>query len=126
MRITSMIPDIQANIQQSTQAVSTALQQLSTGKRVNALSDDPSASASMVRSLASSANVDRYTSNTTTMLSQLQTADSAISTVVTSLNQAVTLGTEGANGTITATQRQQIASQVQGVISTVVAQANTS
>src|ERR1700761_2072482 len=116
MRVTSMVPDVQYNIQQSEQSVNTALQQLSTGKRVLQISDDPSASANMVRSLASSANVDRYTSNTTNVLARLQTADSALSSVVTSLNQAITLGTEGANGTVNSTNRQQIATQVQGVL----------
>lgn len=126
MRVTSAFNDIQYNIQQNEQSVATALQQLSTGKRVNQLSDDPTASANMVRSLASSANVDTFTSNTTSTLSQLQSADSALSTVVSSLNQAVTLGTSGAGGTLTQTQKDNIASQVQGLISTVVAQANTS
>ncbi|HEY4356774.1 MAG TPA: flagellar hook-associated protein FlgL [Acidobacteriaceae bacterium] len=126
MRVTSMVPNVQYNIQQSEQSVNTALQQLSTGKRVLQISDDPSASANMVRSLASSANVDRYTSNTTNVLARLQTADSALSTVVTSLNQAITLGTEGANGTVNSSNRQQIATQVQGVLTTVIAQANTS
>jgi flagellar hook-associated protein 3 FlgL len=121
-----MVPNVQYNIQQSEQSVNTALQQLSTGKRVLQISDDPSASANMVRSLASSANVDRYTSNTTNVLARLQTADSALSTVVTSLNQAITLGTEGANGTVNSSNRQQIATQVQGVLTTVIAQANTS
>jgi len=121
-----MVPNVQYNIQQSEQSVNTALQQLSTGRRVLQLSDDPSASANMVRSLASSANVDRYTSNTTNVLARLQTADSALSTVVTSLNQAITLGTNGANGTNNATNRQQIATQVQGILTTVISQANTS
>ena len=126
MRITSMMPDVQYGIQQSEQSLSTALQQLTTGKRVNQLSDDPGASASMVRSLATSAAVDQYTSNATAVLPMMQTAESALSTVVTSLNQAITLGTEGANGTMTAANRQQVAEQVQAVLSTVVAQANTS
>lgn len=126
MRVTSMVPNVQYNIQQNEQAVNTALQQLSTGKRVLQISDDPSASANMVRSLASSANVDRYTSNTTNVLARLQSADSSLSSVITSLNQAVTLGTEGANGTVNSTNRQQIAAQVQGVLTSVIGQANTS
>ena len=126
MRVTSLIPDAQYGIQQSQQALQQALQQLSTGKRVNQIADDPSAYANNVRSLAQSANVDRYTSNINTLLPSMQTADSALSGVVTSLNRAITLGTQGATGTLTDAQRQGIAVQVQAVLSTVVSQANTS
>ena len=60
MRVANMVPDMQYNLQLSQQALSTALQQVTTGLRVNQPSDDPSASASMVISLASSANVDQH------------------------------------------------------------------
>jgi len=120
-----MVPDMEYAMQQSQQALSTAEMQVATGRRVNQLSDDPSASASMVVSLTSSANVDQYTSNVGTLSPQLQTADSAISQAITVLNTAITLGTEGANGTNTA-QRPVIATQVAGVLSTVIAQANAS
>src|ERR1700733_1652590 len=98
MRVTNMVPDIQYAMQQSQQALSAALQQVSTGLRVNQPSDDPSASANMVVSLAASANVDQYTSNVSSMLPQMQTADSAISQIETSLNTIITLGTSGASG----------------------------
>jgi flagellar hook-associated protein 3 FlgL len=126
MRVANMLPDIQYQMQQSQQALTTATEQVSTGLRVNQLSDDPAASANMVRSLAYSANVDQYTSNVSSILPQMQTADSAISSVVTSLNSAVTLGTEGANGTESTTNRLEIASQLQSILSSVIAQANTS
>jgi len=126
MRVTNLIPGIQYGIQQSEQSLAVALQQLTTSKRVNQLSDDPSASASMVRSLAASANVDQYTANVSYMISKMQTADSALSSVVTSLNQAITLGTGGANGTLNNTQRQGVAAEVQSILNSVIAQANTS
>ena len=124
MRVTNMVPDIQYQMQQSEQTLSTALQQVSTSKRVNTISDDPSASATMVRSLAASTTVDRYTSNVSAVRSRAQSADAALSSVVTALNQAITLGTQGANSTANATNRLAIAAQVQGILSTVVGQAN--
>ena len=60
------------------------------------------------------------------MLSRVQTADSALSSVVSSLTQAVSLGTEGANGTNSAANQQALAQQVQGILSSVVSQANLS
>jgi flagellar hook-associated protein 3 len=120
-----MVPDIQYSMQQSQQALSTALQQVSTGLRVNQLSDDPSASANMVTSLATYASVDQYTTNDSTVSSLMQSADSAISSVVTSLNTAITVGTQGANGTQTTANNQALATQLQGILTDVIGQANT-
>jgi len=125
MRVANMVPSMQYQMQQSQQALNTALQQVSTGLRVNQPSDDPTASANMVASLAASAATDQYTSNLTSVTSLMQTADSAISSVVTSLNSTITLGTEGANGTESAANRQALSSQVEGILTDIVAQANT-
>jgi flagellar hook-associated protein 3 FlgL len=126
MRVANMVPDMQYDLQQSQQSLSTALQQVTTGLRVNQLSDDPAAAANMVLSLATSANVDQYSKNISSVTSQMQTADSAISSVVTSLNTAVTLGTSGAGGSVSTANKQAIAAEVQGVLSSVVSQANAS
>jgi flagellar hook-associated protein 3 FlgL len=121
----NMVPDILADLQQSQTAVNTTLQEVATGKSVNVPSDNPSASAAMVQNTIETANVDQYTQNVTGTLSMLQTADSSIGSVVNSLTQAASLGTEGANGTTSATDLQEIATQVQGILESVVAQANT-
>jgi flagellin-like hook-associated protein FlgL len=126
MRVVNMVPDMEYAVQQSQQALSSALQQVSTGLRVNKPSDDPGASASMVISLASSANVDQYTSNVSAMQSQMQTADSALNSVITSLNTAVTVATAGSTGTSSAANDQALAAQAQGLLNNVISQANTS
>jgi flagellar hook-associated protein 3 FlgL len=115
-----------AAIQQSQVSLSTALQEVSTGQRVNVPSDDPAASADMVQNTIETGEVDKYTQNVSSVLSTVQTADSTLSSVVTSLTSAVSLGTEGANGINTSTNRQEIAEQVQGILTSVVADANTS
>lgn len=125
MRVASMLPTLQYGIQQSDDQLTTALTQLTTQKRVNALSDDPAASEAMVRSLASSAANDRYTSNADAVSSRMQAADAALSAVVTSLNQAVTIGTSGTDTTLTSSQRQGLADQMRDLLQTVVSQANT-
>jgi len=127
MRVnTNLVPDVLADLQQSQSALNTALQEVSTGKRVNQPSDDPAASAAMVQNGIDTANNDQYTQNITTVQTTVQAASSALSSVVTSLTQAVSLGTEGANGTTSSTNLQVLASQVQGILTSVVAQANTS
>ncbi len=125
MRVnTNLVPNILADLAQSQSTLNTALQQVSTGKSVSVPSDNPGASAAMVQNSIETANVDQYTKNVNGQLSVVQAADSALSTVVTSLTQAVSLGTEGANGTNSTSNLQAIAQQVQGILTGVVAQAN--
>src|ERR1700712_1818387 len=88
---------VDASIQQSEQSLQTAMNELSSGKRVTAPCDDPLAFATDVQSVAASATVDTFTKNTSAVMSQAQTADSALSSVVTFMTQAVSLGTQGGN-----------------------------
>ncbi len=127
MRVNPNItPDILASINQTQQQEQTALTEMSTGKRVNVPSDDPTAAAREVENQTMSSAVDQYTSNVSTVLSMVQTADSALSGVVTQLTQAVTLGTEAATGTTNSENQQAILQEVQGIVQSVVAAANTS
>ena len=115
-----------ADMQSSQQGLSTAVSQLASGKRVAAPADDPTAFGADLRSLAVSASVDSYTTSAGTVVSQAQLADSSLSSVVTSLTQAVSLGTEGASGSITTANRAALATEVQGLLSNVLTQANSS
>jgi flagellin-like hook-associated protein FlgL len=55
----------------------------------------------------------------------MQAAGSALSSVVSSLNSAISLGTSGANSDLQAAQMQSIAAEVQSDLSSVISQANT-
>ncbi len=126
MRVSSNLePNILAGIEQSQAALQTALQQVSTGQRVYLPSDDPTASALLVGNVEQSNKDDQYTKNASAALGQAQTADSVLTSVNALLTQAVTLGTEGANGTNTTSNRQAIAAQIQGILASVVSAANT-
>jgi flagellar hook-associated protein 3 FlgL len=122
----NMVPQMLAAIQQSESSLQTALAQVSTGKSVTMPSDNPAAEANMVQNTIETANVDQYTKNDSNVLSSVQSADSTLSSVVTSLTKAVSLGTEGANGTNNSSDQQEIATQVQSILSSVVSDANTS
>lgn len=117
--------DILAAIGQTQINQQTAIQQLASGKRVAVPSDDPAASAAMVENQARTDRDDVYLQSVTSLKAQLQTADSALSAVITNLTRAITLGTEGANATMSAANRQQIAADVQGVFDGVLQVANT-
>ncbi len=122
----NMVPSILANLQQSQVSLNIALQQVSTGLSVNRPSDDPAASAAMVQNTIEATDLDQYTQNVTTALSTAQSASSVLSSVVTSLTSAVSVGTEGANGTNSTSNLQALASEVQGILASVVTAANTS
>ena len=119
-------PDILTNLFQSQAQEDRALQEVSTGRRVNKPSDDPAAAAALIQNEALASRTDQYTQNTTSVQGLLQTADSTLSSVVTALNRAITLGVQGANGTLSAADQQQIAVEVQGIQDQVVQLANTS
>ena len=119
-------PNILDDLWQSQAQEQTYIQELSTGRRVNLPSDDPGAAASDVQNQAFQSQTDQYLQNTNTLDGVFQTADSALSAVVTALNQAISLGTQGANGDLSASDRQAIALQVQAIQSQVVQLGNTS
>jgi flagellar hook-associated protein 3 FlgL len=119
-------PNILQDLQQSQTVLNTALQQVATGLSVNNPSDNPTAAAEMVQNNLESADLDQYTQNVSSALSTVHTASSVLSSVVTSLTSAVSAGTEGGNGTNTTANFQALASQVQGILTSVVNAANTS
>jgi len=117
--------DILAAIYNTQTQEQTALQELSTGKRVNVPSDDPLAASLMVSNQDQSSRTDQYLQNIDTLTNQMHSADTALGSVVTALNQAISLGVEGSTGTTTASSRQQIAQNLQGIQQQILQLANT-
>jgi flagellar hook-associated protein 3 FlgL len=120
----NQLPDLLASIQQSEQNLNTATQQVSTGRSVNQLSDNPAAAASVVLNHNQTGQDDQFLQNINTLQPRLQVADSTLSDVVTALTRALSLGTEGANGTLNNADRQAVAQEVQGIQSQLVSLAN--
>jgi flagellar hook-associated protein 3 FlgL len=119
------VPDILADLNQSQNQLNTLLQEVSTGKSVNEPSDNPAAAAQMVQNTLETGDVDQYTKNISSVLDEVQTASSVLSNVTSSLTQAVSLGTEGANGITSSGELQDLAQQVQAILQSVVSAANT-
>ncbi|MGC9199489.1 MAG: flagellar hook-associated protein FlgL [Acidobacteriaceae bacterium] len=126
MGIANITPNLIADMNQSQTALNTAVEQLATGQSVSEPSQGPTASAQMVENTLETGNVDQYTQNISSVLATVENSNSVLSDVVTQLTQAVSLGTGGASGTNTNVQMQEIASQVETILSTVVSAANTS
>jgi flagellar hook-associated protein 3 FlgL len=102
-----------------------AQEELSTGRRVNEPSDDPGATAVAIGIHGQSSQVDQFTSNVSSVSGLLQTADSTMNSVVTALTQAVTLGVQSGDGTLSASGRTALANQIQGISAQVLSLANT-
>jgi len=123
-------PDIYSTIlnglQINTQQQDQALEQIASGQKLNTLSDNPAAVATLVNLRMQSGSNTQYLQNITTLTGSLQVASSALNSVVSSLTTAQTLGIEGATGTINAQNRQAIAQQVQGIQQQILGLANTS
>ena len=101
------------------------LEEMSSGKRFNNLSDDPVAVSQLVLNEAETSNVNQYLANVTTLQNSLQVADSTLNSVVTALSQAISLGVEGSNGTLNSSDEQTLAIQVSGIKDQILSLANT-
>src|SRR5208337_375671 len=73
-----------------------------------------------------SSQVDSFQQSIGSINGLLSTADSALSSVTTALQRAISLGTEGANGTLSDSDRAAIAAEVTGIQSELISLANVS
>ncbi len=99
--------------------------ELSSGKRVNSLADDPVAAGENVLLASQLQMNDSFSQTETSVVGRLQVADSTLGSVVSQLTQAVSLAMQGNNGTLNASDLQSIASQLSGIRDEVVSLANT-
>lgn len=118
--------DMLALLSSAQQAENTALVQMSSGKRVNVPSDDPSAAAANALQDARASQDDQFLQSISSLEQNLNTADSTLNSVVTALTRAISLGTTGANGTLSSSDRQSLANEVDGIKEQVLGLANTS
>jgi flagellin len=92
------------NLNNTSNSLSTVLQQLSSGSKINSGADD-AAGLSLVNGLqANSMALTQSKTNATEGVGLLTVADGALSQVNSLLNRAVTLATEASNGTLNSSQ----------------------
>jgi len=120
------VPDLLSRIQATRQQEDTATLQLATGSRINKPSDDPAGAAQMVSNRDATAQVDSFLRSVSSVNGLLQTTDSTLSSVVTVLQRAISLGVEGANGTLSDPDRAAIAGELTSIRQQVMSLANTS
>jgi flagellar hook-associated protein 3 FlgL len=100
-------------------------QELSSGVKVNSISDDPVAFAQNVVLSAQLGADDTFSQTASSTESLLQVSDTALGSVVSQLTQAITLATEGNNGTLDSSNLKTIAAELSGIREQVLSLANS-
>ena len=118
VNLSSSLDQTQASQEQLTQ-------ELSSGLRVTSIGDDPVAAAQNVQLLNTIQQDDSFTQTTSLTQGMLQVTDSALGSVVTQLNQALSLASQANNGTLNASDLKAISNQIAGVRDEVLSLANT-
>lgn len=122
-------PQYVSNLAESLNST-TALEQLlseelSSGKSVNSLSDNPVAVGQNVLMNAELSSDDTFSKTATSTESMLQVSDSALGSVVSQLTSAISLATEANNGTLSSDNLKAISLQLSGIRDEVLSLANT-
>jgi flagellar hook-associated protein 3 FlgL len=121
-----VLPDLLAALGNTRQQADTASVELATGSRINKPSDDPEGAAQLISNHDQSSQADSFLRSISSVSGLLQTADSTLGSVVTVLQRAISLGVEGANGTLSAADRADIATELTGIQQQLISLGNTS
>src|SRR5271168_3803820 len=90
-------PDLLAAVAQTQQQIQTDEQQIASGRSVNVPSDNPAAAASLVQNADQTSQADQFERSIGSVQGEMESADSTLNSVITALQQAISLGVEGAN-----------------------------
>jgi flagellar hook-associated protein 3 FlgL len=119
------MPDLLAALNQTELEVQQSELQISTGKSVNVPSDNPTAAALLVENNDQATFTGGYLQSLSSIQGQFSTADSTLTSITSSLQQALSLGVEAGGGTLSTSDLTAIATQLQGIQSQLISLANT-
>jgi flagellar hook-associated protein 3 FlgL len=108
------------------QRLTQAQLQLTSGKKLNVVSDAPDSVSPLLQERASLADNAQTKTNLGLVKTEVDTAESALQNAVSLVEQVRTWSTQGATGTSSAASRTQLASQMTDTLQQLVAVANTS
>lgn len=100
-------------------------QEISSGLRFSEIGQDPVAAAQNVQMLNQISRDDSFTQTASLTQGMLQVTDSALGSVVTQLNEAISLATQANNGTLSASDLKSVSNQIAGIRDEVLSLANT-
>lgn len=114
-----------ANLQILTQETQTTEEQVSSGHTINQPSDNPGELGDVLQLESDLGNVNQVSQNLSQITSQVNTAESALETVTTVLDQVNSLGEQGANSNVSASVRSGLSQQVEQALSQLVSLSQT-
>lgn len=104
-----------AQIAAQRQRITRAQDQLASGKRINRPSDDPLGAETVIRLKTSQVEIEQFQRNAGLASDALQAADVAVETYQRYLDRAQALLTQGASDTISATAKDVLATELEGL-----------
>lgn len=114
-----------ADLNQTEARLAQDQQQLSSGIRVSQASDDPSAVSSILDYQEEIDRVSQAQTNLSTAAGTASAADTALQSASTLLDQLVSIGSQGASTTVSASTQTSLSNQVQQIAQLMVGVANT-
>ncbi len=114
------------SLDQTTLNEQTLTEELSSGVRVNSLSDDPAAAGQNVLLTSQLSADDTFSTTASSAENLLQVSDAALGNVVTQLTNAISLATQANNGVLNASNEQAVATELIGIRDEVLSLANSS
>src|SRR5579864_303578 len=114
-----------ANLQVLEGQMAQTQQQVSSGVRIAKPSDDPAALGDVLQLESDLGRVTQVTGNLNQVKGQVDTAETTLESATQLLSQVNTLGTQGANGTLTASERATLGDQVGQILSQLVSVSRT-
>ena len=117
MRVTfnSQYQDTAAAVETTSEQLLDAQRRVATGKRIDRISDDPTAAATAVAERSALAQVDQYNRSADSVGSRLAVVDTVMSDIVSKITSAQSIATAARGTTATAAQRSALALELGGV-----------
>lgn len=112
-------------LDQIQQRLQNAQQQLTTGLKINTVSDSPSQIADLWQTRSNLDQAQQISSNLGRVQTEVNTAESVLENAVTLVERAQTLGAQGASDTVDSNTRKDLASELGSVLQQLVETANT-
>ncbi len=114
------------DIQRTAEDFARAQQQVSSGRRLERASDDPSSAATGLTERAELRAVDRYREANDSVDARLRVADTVLSDIISSITTATTRAVAGRTTVLTPEQREAVALEIEGAREAVFTAINTS
>jgi flagellar hook-associated protein 3 FlgL len=114
-----------ANLGALQNQIATTQEQVSSGVQISQPSDAPGEVGDVLELESNLGRVNQVVSNLGQVTGEVNTAESALESATTLMDQVTSLGTQGANSTTTASERSDLSSQVENILNEMVSISGT-